>query len=143
MLNFHTKDTCPTCKKKAKDVSATTLSAMVKEDYKKKLSSLDNFFYCQTQNCKIVYFKINELIKQEHLIKEVGLKKWANPKTVCYCFDWTQEKIEEEISKKGRTNAIEDISEKMNTIGCACEINNPSGQCCLKDVKRIITEVYC
>ena len=141
MLSFHTKDICPVCKNKAKEVSAITVKSLVKDEYLKELSSVKDFFYCQTSDCEVIYFKLNEIIKQEHLIKEVGLKEWANPKTVCYCFNWTKEKISDEVNKLGKTNAIGDISEKMNSIGCDCEHKNPSGKCCLKDVKKIIKEL--
>lgn len=141
MLSFHTKDICPVCKNNAKEVSAITVKFLVKDEYLKELSSVKDFFYCQTSDCEVIYFKLNEIIKQEHLIKEVGLKEWANPKTVCYCFNWTKEKISDEVNKLGKTNAIGDISEKMNSIGCDCEHKNPSGKCCLKDVKKIIKEL--
>ena len=141
MLSFHTKDICPVCKNKAKEVSAITVKFLVKDEYLKELSSVKDFFYCQTSDCEVIYFKLNEIIKQEHLIKEVGLKEWANPKTVCYCFNWTKEKISDEVNKLGKTNAIGDISEKMNSIGCDCEHKNPSGKCSLKDVKKIIKEL--
>ena len=141
MLSFHTKDICPVCKNKAKEVSAITVKSLVKSEYLKELSSVKDFFYCQTPNCEVIYFKPNEIIIQEHLIKEVGIKEWSSPKTVCYCFNWTKEKISDEVNKLGKTNAIGDISEKMNSIGCDCEHKNPSGKCCLKDVKKIIKEL--
>ncbi len=141
MLSFYTKDICPICKKKAKEVSAITVKSLVKKECIKELSSIKEFYYCQTSNCEVVYFKPNEIIKQNQLIKEVGLKEQANPKTVCYCFNWTKEKIEKEIKELGITKAIEDITEKMNTIACNCEHNNPSGKCCLKDVKKAIKEL--
>lgn len=141
MLSFHTKDICPVCKNKAKEVSAITVKSLVKSEYLKELSSVKDFFYCQTPNCEVIYFKPNEIIIQEHLIKEVGIKEWSSPKTVCYCFNWTKEKISDEIKEFDKTNAIEDISGKMNSAGCDCEHNNPSGKCCLKDVKKVIKEL--
>ena len=141
MLSFHTKDICPVCKNKAKEVSAITVKSLVKSECLKELSSVKDFFYCQTPNCEVIYFKPNEIIIQEHLIKEVGIKEWSSPKTVCYCFNWTKEKISDEIKEFGKTNAIEDISGKMNSIGCDCEHQNPSGKCCLKDVKKVIKEL--
>jgi len=69
------------------------------------------------------------------------LKDWANPSTICYCFNWTKEKISNEINESNKTKAIEDISEKMNSIGCNCENNNPSGKCCLKDIKKAVKEL--
>lgn len=141
MLSFYTKDVCPICKDKAKEVSPITIKSLVKNEYIKELLSIEDFFYCQTPNCEVIYFKPNEIIKQEHLIKEVGIKEWSSPKTVCYCFNWTKEKISDEVNKLGKTNAIGDISEKMNSIGCDCEHQNPSGKCCLKDVKKVIKEL--
>ena len=138
MLSFHTKDTCSLCKNKAKEVSPVTIRSLVKKEYQKELSSIEEFYYCKTPDCEVVYFKANEIIRQNKLIKKIGLKDWANPSTICYCFDWTKERINKEILDSGRTNVIEDISSKMNTIKCNCEVNNPSGKCCLKDVKQVL-----
>lgn len=141
ILNFHTKDMCPICKNKAKEVSPITIKSLVKDEYLKELSSVKDFYYCQSPSCEVIYFKLNEIIKQEFLSQEVGLKEWASSKTICYCFNWSQEVIANEIKEFGRTNAIDDISEKMKNIGCDCEHNNPSGKCCLKDVKKVIKEL--
>lgn len=142
MLSFHTKDVCPICKNRAKEVSNITINSLVKKEHIKEFSSVKDFYYCQTSSCEVIYFRLNEIIKQEQLKKEVGLKEWANPKTVCYCFNWTKEKIENEIKELCKTKAIEDITEKMNTMGCDCEHKNPSGKCCLKDVKKAIKELH-
>jgi len=138
---FFTQNTCPICNNKAKDVSPITLSHIIRKDYQKQISSLKGFYYCKTIDCEVVYFKGNELINQDKLIKEVGLKIWASVSTICYCFNWTKEKMEEEFSTFGETNAIKDISSKMTTDKCACEVNNPSGTCCLKDVKQTIKDI--
>lgn len=37
MLSFHTKDICPVCKNKAKEVSAITVKFLVKDEYLKEL----------------------------------------------------------------------------------------------------------
>jgi len=71
----------------------------------------------------------------------VGLKNGASPQTVCYCFNWSKEKIAHEINRTGNTNVIEDIKEKMKSQGCSCEISNPSGKCCLKDVSEVIKNI--
>jgi hypothetical protein len=138
---FFTQDTCPNCNQKAKDVSVVTLSHMIQEEHQKKLDSLTGYYFCKTSNCEVVYFKGNETVKQDQLKTEVGLKDWANPSTVCYCFNWTKEKMKKEVIETGKTNALEDIKSKMNTDKCVCEINNPSGKCCLKDVKKAIKEL--
>jgi len=71
----------------------------------------------------------------------VGLKEGASPATTCYCFDWTKEKIRAELQETGKTNALEDIKAKMENPGCSCEVLNPSGVCCLRDVGLMIKEL--
>ena len=71
----------------------------------------------------------------------VGLKEGAKPATVCYCFEWTKEKIKAELEATGETKALEDIKGKMENPGCSCEILNPSGGCCLGDVGKAIKEI--
>jgi len=68
----------------------------------------------------------------------VGLKEGAVPETVCYCFDWTKEKIQAELDATGETTALQDIKAKMENPGCSCEILNPSGGCFLGDVGKVI-----
>ncbi len=60
------------------------------------------------------------------------------PDMVCYCFEWTNEKMREELKTVGETRALEDIKAKMVDPGCNCEVLNPSGKCCLGDVTKSI-----
>lgn len=53
MLSFHTKDICPVCKNKAKEVSAITVKFLVKDEYLKELSSVKDFFIVKLQIVKL------------------------------------------------------------------------------------------
>jgi len=81
------------------------------------------------------------VLTQKDLSVIVGLKDGATPSTTCYCFGWTKEKIQAEISQSGETNALQDIKAKMKNPGCSCEILNPSGGCCLADNTQAIKEI--
>lgn len=70
----------------------------------------------------------------------VGLKEKEDPIPVCYCFGWSREKILNQIKEEGKSKAVEEISAKLRLGECACEIKNPSGRCCLKEVKRVVEE---
>ncbi len=135
------KAVCPLCGKAAKGVLVKTLEHLLTDDVKAKLDSLEDFHYCKTPTCEAVYFRGDEVLKQDALTVTVGLKEGAGPATVCYCFGWTKEKIRDEIEATGKTTAIEDIEAKMGNPGCSCEILNPSGQCCLGDVSKAIKEI--
>ena len=135
------KAECPLCGKAAKGVLVKTLEHLLTDDAKAKLDSLEGFHYCKTPTCEAVYFRGDEVLKQDALTVTVGLKKGASPATVCYCFDWTKEKIKAELEATGKTTALEDIKAKMEDPGCSCEILNPSGQCCLGDVGKVVREL--
>ncbi len=129
---------CPSCHEKAKGVLGKTVAHLVKEESKSKLDSFDGFYYCKTPTCKTVYFREGIVLTQEDMRVVVGLKDGATPATVCYCFDWTKEKIKAELEATGKTTALEDIKAKMENPGCSCEVLNPSGGCCLGDVGKAI-----
>ncbi len=135
------KVACPSCGQKAKGVLAKTLDALLTSSAKSSLSCLDGFYYCKTSQCKTIYFRENQVLTQEHLSVIVGLKEGASPATVCYCFEWSKEKIQAELQATGSTKALGDIKAKMENPGCACEVLNPSGGCCLGDVSKAIKEL--
>jgi len=144
--NCHTpqsklKKECPLCQNVAKRVLEKTLNSLLKDEVKESLESLDGFFYCKTSFCDVIYFKNDILLYQKDLKVTVGIKDRAKPANLCYCFGWTKEMIEDEIKKHGKTKALDDIQKKMKDIGCSCEIKNPSGSCCLGDVKKAINEI--
>jgi hypothetical protein len=135
------KVACPKCHEKAKGVLVKTLEHLLHAESKEKLACLDGFYYCKTPSCEVVYFKDEEILTQNDVSITVGLKDGAMPATVCYCFEWTKEKIAEELKATGTTNALDDIKAKMENPGCSCEILNPSGGCCLGDVAKVIKEM--
>jgi len=132
------KEACSLCGVLAKGVLAKTVEHMLSDQAKLRLSCLEGFYYCKTPSCEVVYFRDTEILTQKELEVTVGLKEGANPAMVCYCFDWTKEKIQAELDATGKTTALEDIKAKMENPGCSCEILNPSGGCCLGDVGKAI-----
>jgi len=132
---------CVECSTEAKAVLSKTLNALLTNEAKESLKSLEGFYYCKTSNCKVVYFKEDIVLSQSDLKVEVGLKDGAIPATLCYCFGWSKEKIKSEIQETGDTEALSDIKSKMENPGCNCEVLNPSGGCCLGDVGKAIKDI--
>ncbi len=135
------KALCPSCHTKAKGVLAKTLEHLLIDKTKEKLTSLEGFYFCKTPSCKVVYFKDAIQLTQKDIMVVVGHKEGATPATVCYCFNWTKEKIQAQLDETGKSTALKEIKEKMKNPGCACEILNPSGGCCLGDVSKVIKEL--
>ena len=129
---------CPECHLKAKGVLGKTVEALITTENQSNLSCFDGFYYCKTPSCKTIYFRDETIFTQKDINVVVGLKDGASPATVCYCFEWTKEKIKDELEKTGKTIALEDIKAKMENPGCSCEVLNPSGGCCLGDTTKTI-----
>ncbi len=131
---------CKECNGKGKPVSEITLKSLVKELVLEAIGSLNEFFYCETPNCGVVYFN-NE--RQVYLHKEdmkvrVGIKETESPIPVCYCFGWTRERIFEQIKQQGKSTAVKEISARIKSGECECEIKNPSGRCCLGEINKVV-----
>ncbi len=135
------KSACPECNVRAKGVLGKTVETLLRGKSKSDLSCFDGFYYCKTPSCKIIYFREGTSLTQKDINVIVGLKNGASPATVCYCFEWTKEKIKSELEKTGNTIALEDIKIKMKNPGCACEVMNPSGSCCIGDITKAIKEI--
>ncbi len=135
------KAVCPLCDKAVKGVLAKTLEHLLTDETKAKLDWVEGFHYCKPPTCEAIYFRGDEVLRQDALSVTVGLKEGASPATLCYCFNWSKEKIKAQIEATGKSTALEDIKIKMQDLGCNCEILNPSGQCCLGDAGKVVREL--
>jgi BFD-like [2Fe-2S] binding domain. len=129
---------CRVCGNPGTPVSAITIGSLVREGRRSQLGTADGFSFCHTPDCDVVYFNnsTDEYIGKEDLKVRVGIKEKEDPVPICYCFGWTRKKIDDEIARTGESRAVEDITARMKTTGCDCQRNNPSGMCCLKDIKN-------
>jgi hypothetical protein len=78
-------------------------------------------------------------------VDDVNVKVLAKDKgddvNVCYCFDWTRGRIQDEINKTGKSTASLQIAKEVKVGNCACDIKNPKGECCLGDVNGFVKQV--
>ncbi len=123
-------ESCPSCNQKSKVVPTSAI-----------ILSLEGFSFCSTSSCELVYFKNTFVIHISDLKYSIGFKNNSHPSTVCYCFNWTKEKIQKQLEEKGTTTALEEIKEKIKNKKCLCEIKNPKGKCCMSDMKKTINEI--
>lgn len=133
---------CPECGKQGKGVSRLTLGALLKPERRPDIPVQDEFCFCKTPTCEVVYFSDGKtLFRKSDLPVPVGLKEPSDPTApVCYCFGWTPQKIRAEIEATGRSTVIEQIKAQVKTGHCYCEVTNPQGSCCLGNVARVVQE---
>lgn len=132
---------CPVCGEKGKGVDRITPENLLAAKQAVRLKEID-YYFCPTHSCEVVYFSQEgaQYFTKKDVKTRVGLKETDDPIPVCYCFDFTRDKIFDEIRQTGTSNASTYITEKVQAGECACEIKNPSGRCCLGDVNATVKE---
>jgi hypothetical protein len=122
------EDICKICSQKGHSVKEITLKQFIK----KPLSDYNGFYFCKNPNCDVIYFNntSNIYLKKEHINTKVGLKEGKG--LICYCFDYKVEDV-----KQNGQEIINQINQKIKEFGCECEIKNPTGRCCLSDIRAV------
>lgn len=133
---------CPFCKNKAKNVKLITLKSLLKPSSLETLNANVEHYFCSTEGCDVVYFDSNN---KKYLVSDMKVavhQKDASTTTpICYCFDWTKEKIEKYIKLELSPYPIEHIRVNIKENRCGCEVNNPQGSCCLGNVTKYIKSI--
>ncbi len=133
---------CQTCGQEAKKVDDLTVKALLKEGLLYDFKPDIQYFYCKTAGCDTVYFTDlpDSVFTQKDIKTESASKSENKEAYVCFCFGHTAKEIENEVRSKGESDLYDQISEQTKLKNCACELKNPSGKCCLGEVKRVVKD---
>jgi len=96
--------------------------------------AVDRYYYCGDKACSVGYFS-----SKGKIITKNQLRAFSDSKThkLCYCFDITIEQYVNSL-KTGTANTLKNfVIQRTKSSDCACEIRNPSGQCCLINFKQL------
>jgi hypothetical protein len=98
------------------------------------------YHFCATPTCDVVYFSVEptQTYSKADIRVRVGLKETEDSVQVCYCFDYTERMIAEEIDRTGTTLIPERIRQEVQADTCECETKNPQGTCCLGNIGRAV-----
>lgn len=132
-------DTCPACMVVGKKVKLLTMKSMLKPSTLAYLNAELAHYFCATNNCDVVYYDTD---KKTYLSSEIKVPVHQKDASlmipVCYCFDWTKEKIKQSVEKGLTSLPVEHIRNNIKENRCGCEVNNPQGSCCLGNVTKFI-----
>jgi Zinc binding domain len=123
---------CPRCATVCKPVGMRTLYHQVRFPENQQLVSR-SYYFCPSKGCPTAYFStLGNNIPKQQLTTYQDIQ---NDK-LCYCFD-----IDTTDYLTAFNNNAETIKnfviERTKSDECACEIRNPSGQCCLSKFKAL------
>lgn len=133
---------CPMCGGKGLRVLKSNVGNHVDPRYWNLLDN--NFWFCPTSNCEMVYF--NNMKGIYFLKSEVNVpvfhKERDRNRPVCYCFNVTEQMIWDEVYNKGCCDTLEDIVAYTKAgTGRWCPITNPSGRCCKEYLEPLVKEI--
>ncbi len=126
MLFFN--DKCPLCGIKGTKIEKDTLLNHVKD-----ISKIGNggYSFCNHPSCDAVYFSGSDVFTTSMINKELGCKENSSEQaTLCYCYNYLKGELIDEA-------LIEKINIRINHYGSRCDLRNPSGKCCLSEIKQL------
>ncbi|MDH4620169.1 (2Fe-2S)-binding protein [Brevibacillus sp. AY1] len=125
---------CPSCEGKGKSVPLITLKSLLTASSLETIEPDNTYFFCSNSTCDIVYFSgTHSQTFEEEALKVPVFQKNSNMHVpVCYCFNWTRDRLFQAINNNQLP--IERIKDHVQSNRCGCEVNNPQGACCLGNV---------
>jgi len=121
---------CPVNGRRYLEVPYRTILHHLKNPWELELKQ-QRYYFCDDPDCDVVYFAEDDTcINKSMLRTKVSCKEFEANTLICYCFGVTRdEAIKNENTKKF-------VIKETKNASCSCEVNNPSGRCCLKDFPK-------
>lgn len=125
---------CPASGFEGKTVDWTTVAALAKG----RVPPKQDFRLCRDAGCEVVFYgSVGTTLSTSELNVEPGFKAGRDG-LVCYCFLHTKADIECQLSEIGTSEVFQSIKSEVQAGNCACEVRNPSGKCCLGEVRETV-----
>lgn len=124
---------CQKCGVSCKSVENKTLLHQIKFPENTRLS-LDKYYFCLSKECSVGYFSsIGQIIPKQSLrtYQEIEDDK------LCYCFDINADHYLSALTANNADAIKNFVIQKTKSEDCACDVKNPSGQCCLAKFKAL------
>jgi hypothetical protein len=131
---------CPRCGAVGRPVGHETLLAILKPGLADGLLAVERRF-CKTPSCGVLYYGADgHLVEKEAAKVRVGIKETDDPVPLCYCFGFDRADVMHQMAETGTSDIPGRIAAEVKAGRCSCEVKNPSGQCCLGEVNRVVKE---
>ncbi len=133
---------CPGCGSVAQHVEVQTVKALLSPRALATFRS-GSYWLCTSRTCDVVYFMDHTapVFRLVDLKVTVGYKEAHDPITLCYCFGYTTNLVRDEYEQTGVSTVVEAITAHIQAKRCACDVNNPTGKCCLAQVDRYVKQL--
>ncbi len=133
---MHATYSCPRCAARGRKVAAVTVEAIVADGVERAGVAR----VCETRDCAVLYYGDDWCVDVSAATVRPGFKVGPAPHLVCYCFGHAYENIAAEIDTSGTSSVVERIERAIADGGCWCKTRNPTGRCCLGEIRRFLRE---
>jgi CopZ-like zinc binding protein len=131
---------CPRCGQVGRVVADETIQAILKPGHAEGLLAVERRF-CRTPSCAVLYYGADGTVVEKGAASvRVGIKETDDPIPLCYCFGFTRADVRREVAETGASTIPDRVDAEIRAARCACERKNPSGACCLGEVRRAVKE---
>jgi hypothetical protein len=118
-----------------------TVRSILKPDFRAAVRGDVEYCFCASPSCDVLYFDATGWCASKHDARgRVGLKETIDPVPLCYCFGFTRADVRAEVATTGACTIPARITSEVKAGRCACDVKNPSGTCCLGEVRKAVTE---
>lgn len=135
LIQFSVRKACPACNKVGQSVSTKTVESLTQRQGQ---VGDEEFHICMNPECKVVYYSDTVVFEEEKLIVPVWFKTGADPVILCYCNNLTAEDVKRACMETDSNDYHTIMSHLGGMHSCNCELNNPTGNCCISTIKGFI-----
>lgn len=130
---------CPSCGALGCEVRLSTVEALL-DDVARLGLAPGRYRFCAQRECRTVYFDptTGATFSTGELRAAVREKEAPGSGTLCYCLGDTEEDVRREIARTGTSMAPARVRSLVAARACACELRNPRGVCCLRDLATAV-----
>lgn len=124
---------CPGCGTTCKSVEIQTLYHQVKFPENQGIIS-ESYYFCPSKDCATAYFSVaGNSIPKRQLTSYQDIQQ----DKLCYCFDIDTDDYLAAINTHQAKATKNFVIQRTKSGECACNLRNPSGQCCLAKFKQL------
>jgi hypothetical protein len=125
---------CPSCGRAGRAVSRVTVGALARLEVDAVLLATKDYRFCETPVCPVVYYSPAGVRLDRTDVRAAVHQKGDGPEVpLCYCFGYTRARL----TREGDAG-VAFVSAEVNARRCACDLKNPSGRCCLGDLRQFL-----
>ena len=117
-------------------MSRATVGALARLEVAAPRLAAKHYRFCETRTCPVVYFGAEGVVIERDSVRVAVHQKDDGPDVpLCYCFGYTRARVAQE-----RDAAVVFVNAEVKARRCACDVKNPTGRCCLGDLRRFLRE---